>query len=733
MPTTTNKKTAFITLKTVLVFLFVSTLGFAQNVGINDDGTTPDASAMLDIKVTAVAKKGFLIPRMTSAERLAIASPATGLLVYQTNVITGFYYYTGSVWNPVFSNGTGWSLTGNSGTTVGTNFLGTTDANDMAIYTNNAERIRVTLAGDVGIGSSIPVGILDVFSTNASKEIYFTGNYAGANQNSNSIRLNFVGMDQTAGFGLQAINTGSFGRKDLVFNNHNANDYTTYSEAMRINYLGDVGIGTIAPQSKLDVNGSVRINGSIYCDPLTSSSNPEFLYTSGGGSTQVENNTFFTSAYYSSRAAGASSVFQRNGNIEFITDPPVAAGTLLSRTTRMIVTSAGDVGIGISVPGAKLDIVDGTASSLRISGTTATTGGMEIYKGVLGVTAVNRFRVDPADDYTKVYQLSVNTVSGGVFTATQNAFITQAGIGYFAGNVGIGNPTPAAKLDITGNLQTTQGVYIKGAGVNDGYSSLILGNTAAAENYSITAGVPNVSESGLSINALTGYTVGSSIQTISTPRFRITSLGNIGIGTHTPLNKLSIVGGMIGWGTVEQNNIGTDQGGHIELGGTNAIANPIGSGSPYIDFHYGTGAAQDYNARIMNTNNDQLDLFTLTGGITIKANKIGINTTGPKATLDINGGVAYRIETKTANYTLTSSDYTVLGDANAGAITLSLPTAVGIAGVVYVIKKVDPTANTVTINCSGAQTIDGAATSVISLQYGRITVQSNNATWLRID
>jgi trimeric autotransporter adhesin len=57
--------------------------------------TTPDASALLEVKST---NKGILVPRMTLAQRNAIASPAQGLLIYQTNVTQGFYFYNGSTW-----------------------------------------------------------------------------------------------------------------------------------------------------------------------------------------------------------------------------------------------------------------------------------------------------------------------------------------------------------------------------------------------------------------------------------------------------------------------------------------------------------------------------------------------------------------------------------------------------------------------------------------------------------
>ena len=67
----------------------------AQNVGINADGAAPDASAMLEVKSTT---RGFLAPRMTAAQRTAIATPATGLIVYQTDGSKGLYSYDGSVW-----------------------------------------------------------------------------------------------------------------------------------------------------------------------------------------------------------------------------------------------------------------------------------------------------------------------------------------------------------------------------------------------------------------------------------------------------------------------------------------------------------------------------------------------------------------------------------------------------------------------------------------------------------
>lgn len=84
----------------LLTLLYLSGTFAQQGVGINTN--SPHASAALDVSST---DKGMLIPRMSQSQRNAIVSPANGLLVYQTDNVSGFYFYDGSAWT--YLNGSG--------------------------------------------------------------------------------------------------------------------------------------------------------------------------------------------------------------------------------------------------------------------------------------------------------------------------------------------------------------------------------------------------------------------------------------------------------------------------------------------------------------------------------------------------------------------------------------------------------------------------------------------------
>ncbi len=136
-----------------VLLLFACTTLLTAQVGIGT--TTPAAGALLDIHGD---NGGIVIPRVELVETTDQApiigpTPVTGLMVYNSapavnDVSPGFYYWNGSAWERMASGAsTDWSLTGNAGTTAGTNFIGTTDNIDFRVRTNNAQRFNFTNNG----------------------------------------------------------------------------------------------------------------------------------------------------------------------------------------------------------------------------------------------------------------------------------------------------------------------------------------------------------------------------------------------------------------------------------------------------------------------------------------------------------------------------------------------------------------------------------------------------------
>lgn len=224
----------------LVLFLFLlSCFSFAQ-VGIGV--APPDSSAMLEVNSTV---SGVLIPRMTQAQKNAIATPATGLLIYQTDGSTGFWYYNGSTWTTFAS--AGWNLTGDAGTNPTTNFLGTTDNQDFVIATNNTERVRLQADGDIGIGQTNPATKLHI--TGTSPVFRFQDGNEGVNQVLTSDANGFVS------WGNSTVLTS--GDNDWVFNSGN-----TYADP--IYHTGPVVIGrTGTTTHQIDIDNGANTGSTM--------------------------------------------------------------------------------------------------------------------------------------------------------------------------------------------------------------------------------------------------------------------------------------------------------------------------------------------------------------------------------------------------------------------------------------------------------------------------------------
>jgi hypothetical protein len=212
--------------KTIFLFtLCCASVIHAQNVAINSTGAAPATSAMLDISSTT---SGLLIPRMSSAQRSAIAAPATGLIVFDTSLGI-FYYFDGTAWLPLLSSASGWMLAGNS--LGGTEFMGSTNAQPVKFYSNNLERMRILSAGQVAINSTTTFGVSTFFSQATGNNDAIDGNASGTGsavygQNTAAGGDGVEGLSTSAtGFGMWGINTNASGTGIAGTGNNQAANY----------------------------------------------------------------------------------------------------------------------------------------------------------------------------------------------------------------------------------------------------------------------------------------------------------------------------------------------------------------------------------------------------------------------------------------------------------------------------------------------------------------------------
>ena len=215
--------------------------------------TTPAASALLDLTSTA---KGMLIPRMTTTQKTAIATPSTGLLVFQTDAPAGFYYY----------NGTGWLNLSNLGTN-----------NRYIPYSTNANFYMAgqSLAGAAS-GTYIDISnsdlVIDVPSGFSSNRVIIKwdtwGDVASTNTAHGSFRYRIAQTGTSANtFNSAAMNswstssatTGSFTVRFATPVTYIINDLApgTYTFKLQISREGEVG--TVGGLNNYQVGGTVQV------------------------------------------------------------------------------------------------------------------------------------------------------------------------------------------------------------------------------------------------------------------------------------------------------------------------------------------------------------------------------------------------------------------------------------------------------------------------------------------
>jgi hypothetical protein len=401
--------------------------------------------------------------------------------------------------------------------------------------------------GNVGIGTTSPSNRLDSAINVASSNHLGDANvYALAIKNYDATAGNAVGM--TFGHGgynytnfVASIRTGTGAnpKGDLVFGGRPA-DGSAFTENMRLQAGGNVGIGTASPLTLLDVRG-----GSITSGTATSTngstiiagyySNTAGVLTvlgteqSSGGPVlgyAVTPSTSATGAFLSSTTITIPrSAYTQDGGTHrwYIgASQTVAIGGAVTTSEVMRINSSGNLGIGVTSPRALLDL----AKTNNV--------GQVLLLGETGANIRVGFGLAPSNAGMRIF--SLNHITDGLIefggisssdgsTWTRNHRLGLAGANSFfneqGGNVGIGTASPSQKLDIVGSY----GV----AGDDSGILKIRGGLTSATQlNFGVSA------DGGYGWIQATDVGATNNINIVLGPIG-----GNVGIGTVTPSAKLS--------------------------------------------------------------------------------------------------------------------------------------------------------------------------------------------------
>jgi len=290
-----------------LLAVLVNKKSNAQNVAINNSGSNADGSAMLDVQSTS---KGLLIPKMNQAQRNLIASPAVGLLIYQTDVVPGYYFYNGANWIQ-FSTGAAtnyWSLNGTS------------------IFSN--------IAGNVGIGTGTP-----------SAKLHLAGNMKIDGANSlelgaglaKEVSAGKIGYQLFSPDALDIVGAGTTGllRKIKFWNEGGAF------------FNGKVGIGLTNPRCMLTI-----LSGTV-----NSANNTEVLQLAGKNPMQLFSNANGTDLAYIKGVTDISNTPQYPYlGLEIGAVPNTSLYLSANYGPVLTIASNNNVGIGTTNPTYKLSV-----------------------------------------------------------------------------------------------------------------------------------------------------------------------------------------------------------------------------------------------------------------------------------------------------------------------------------------------------------------------------------------
>lgn len=496
----------------------------AGQVSINTDGSSPDPSAMLDVKSTS---RGLLTPRMTLAQRTAIASPATGLLVYQTDGSAGYYYYSASGWQ--WLGGSNHTGSGSNGqVTYWTGAASQSGSNNL-FWDNTNSRL--------GIGITTPnqqlelTGNLRIPVTTAGTGIFYSGadpwiHNFGSNNNflgANCGNLSLAGAQANNAVGDSTLAAVTSGDQNNAIGQGALKAITSGSN--------NIGIGPWAGKSLTNTTFNT-FTGIASGYSATSDRNAFYGGNSGYRTTTGSDNTFlgYTAGYYNVTGS-YNTLIGRN-----------AGGSTLTSGTN-------NTALGYSTNFGAADITNATA--IGYNATASASNEMRLGNNSIDAlycmgayTATNATAPNMYVNSSGQIMRSTATLLSGSGAATRVAFWNgssslSSDVNLFWDNtnfrLGIGNATPNQQLELTGCFRfpastTTAGIFYTDAnpwihnfGTNNNFLGVNSGNLTLA-------GANN--NNALGDSTLTALTTGDNNNAIGQGALKAVTSGsnNIGIG-----------------------------------------------------------------------------------------------------------------------------------------------------------------------------------------------------------
>jgi hypothetical protein len=538
-------------------------------------------------------------------------------------------------------------------------FVNTTAANTLSSYTTGAasyndfitraathqwliggsEQMRLTSTG-LGIGTSSPAYKLDVSGTsNITSSAYFGGLVQMANNKEFQIKdasgnpANVLFMFTDNNVYLSSPVSGS----SLIFRG------VGYTERMRLDASGNLGLG-VTPSAW-------SLGKAIEVGALGNS-----IWGAGGGDIALFSNAYYNSNFIYASSNYATGYRQQDGVHKWLISSSGTAGNAISFTQAMTLDASGRLGIGTSTPAEKLDVYDNSASNVSIK-VGNTSGALQLLQGngaAYLYTATNqplifsnnnseKMRLDASGNLgigtsSPTSKLQSNNAStynsstpSGAIVASNlsngNAIIDigvdATYLGYIqsrnltnttsynlllnplAGNVGIGTTSPSNKLTVNG---TNIGIDIQNSGTTYFRTELDGGNTT----YLSTIGAYDMI-----------------LRTNSTEKMRITSGGNVGIGTSSPTQALDVLGII---------NIGRNQNAFVTNFNINSGSTPISAFQINTDQPNLIAALVSRNSYALTFGTSDTERMRITSGgeVLVGSTSSGLSSSG-RGVIEING------------------------------------------------------------------------------------------------